>query len=225
MIKLLTATGCRPKAWAICELLMSRQDYQGAVEWIVVDDGPVAQPVNFQRKNWHVKVSRPTPFWKRGQNTQARNLAAGVQFVKEGEVVLIIEDDDHYAPDYISKMVEALESAELVGVKPSRYYNVATKRSQTMMNNAHSSLCSTAMRGKATEEFRKIVNGLAVKFIDIQLWKACSESRLIKEPRLCTGIKGLPGRGGIGTGHRSGFGREGTALQDWIGEDAALYES
>ena len=49
MLTLLTATGARPEAWAICEQLMARQTYAGPVRWVIVDDGPVAQPVAFQR--------------------------------------------------------------------------------------------------------------------------------------------------------------------------------
>jgi len=69
MLTLLTATGCRPQAWAICEELMRRQSYAGPVKWIIVDDGEVAQPITFKRSNWLVVVTRPEPFWKSGQNT------------------------------------------------------------------------------------------------------------------------------------------------------------
>ena len=49
MLTLLTATGARPEAWAICERLMARQTYAGPVRWIIVDAGPEAQPVTLQR--------------------------------------------------------------------------------------------------------------------------------------------------------------------------------
>lgn len=50
------------------------QDYKGPVRWVIVDDGKEAQPVTFQRDDWTLEVIRPTPFWRQGQNTQARNL-------------------------------------------------------------------------------------------------------------------------------------------------------
>lgn len=44
---------------------------------------------------------------------------------------------------------------------------------------------------------------------------------------LCIGIKGLPGRAGIGIGHRLGpnekTDHDGTILREWIGDDAARY--
>src|SRR5690606_8566975 len=78
LFTLLSATGARPEAWAICERLMARQDYAGPVRWVIVDDGPEPQPVTFQRDGWVLEVVRPEPYWQPGQNTQARNLAAGL---------------------------------------------------------------------------------------------------------------------------------------------------
>lgn len=74
MLTLLTATGARPQAWAICERLMMAQDYSGPVRWVIVDDGKEAQPVTFERDGWTLEVIRPAPYWRQGQNTQARNL-------------------------------------------------------------------------------------------------------------------------------------------------------
>ena len=63
MLHLLTATGARPQAWAICERLMAAQDYAGPVTWIIVDDGPEPQPVTFERAGWRLVVIRPAPLW------------------------------------------------------------------------------------------------------------------------------------------------------------------
>ena len=54
MLTLLTTTGCRQDTWAICEALMAQQTYDGAVRWVIVDDGEVEQTVNFQRDNWSI---------------------------------------------------------------------------------------------------------------------------------------------------------------------------
>lgn len=219
MLTLLIATGCRPQAWTISEKLLARQTYDGPVRLVIVDDGPVAQPVTLQREGWSIEVVRPQPHWEPGQNTQARNLAAGLNWIDDDELVAIWEDDDYYAPGYLADVAKWLDRRPLVGECRARYYNVATKRGQQLSNARHASLCSTAMRDEGLRAFRQVLKS-AEKFIDMQLWRACP-GRLY-ETRHVVGIKGLPGRGGIGCGHDRSFGRP-MKLADWIGEDAALY--
>ncbi len=227
MLTLLTATGARPEAWAICERLMLRQDYAGPVHWIIVDDGPMAQPVTFKRKGWTLQVIRPLPEWKPGQNTQARNLLAGLRDVDCRDRLVIIEDDDHYAPDWLRIADAALTAAELVGEFRARYYNIRLRRARQLSNTAHASLCSTAMRGEAIEAFRHACES-GTKFIDLKLWHHHGSRYLFGGNRVC-GIKGLPGRGGIGMGHAADFAGtadpDGRILRDWVGDDASLYLS
>lgn len=225
MLTLLTATGARPAAWAICERLMARQDYAGPVRWVIVDDGPAPQPVTFQRADWQLVVIRPAPFWQPGQNTQARNLLKGLEAIARDERVVVIEDDDWYAADWLSTAAERLERAELVGECQARYYNLPARRGRQLHNNAHASLCSTAMRGEALEMFRQVCRR-SQKFIDLDLWRRCRSRHLFTGGRV-VGLKGLPGRGGIGMGHSADF--QGTPdpdlalLRRWIGEDVELY--
>ena len=219
MLTLLTATGARPEAWAICEQLMARQTYAGPVRWIIVDDGPVAQPVTFQRAGWTLEVVRPQPYWEAGQNTQARNLAAGLEWIDADESVAIIEDDDWYGPGYLADVAKWLGHRPLAGECRARYYNMATGKGRQLNNERHASLCSTAVRGEGLRALRQAV-AKADTFIDMTLWRLCP-GRLYRT-RHVVGIKGVPGRGGIGTGHRDAFG-EPMNLRDWIGEDAALY--
>lgn len=225
VLTLLTATGARPHAWAICERLMAAQDYAGPVRWVIVDDGPEPQPVTFQREGWTLVVVRPAPHWQPGQNTQARNLQAGLAVIEAGERVAVIEDDDHYGPDWLSHVDAQLHRAELVGEGRARYYNVATRVGRQLHNDAHASLCATAMRGRALETFRHSCRR-APKFIDLDLWRRHPSRHLFGGHRV-TGIKGMPGRGGIGMGHRKDFGGtpdpDGALLRQWIGEDARLY--
>lgn len=219
MLTLLTATGARPEAWAICERLMARQTYAGPVRWVIVDDGPVAQPVTFQRAGWTLEVVRPQPYWEAGQNTQARNLAAGLEAIGPDESVVVVEDDDYYAPGYLADMARWLERRPLVGEMRARYYNIATGRGREMGNVRHASLCSTGVRAEGLRAFRAAV-AKADKFIDLTLWRSLP-GRLYST-RHVVGIKGMPGRGGIGCGHHDDFGGN-VRLRDWIGEDAALY--
>lgn len=225
MLTLLTATGARPAAWALCERWMARQDYAGPVRWIIVDDGPDPQPVTFRREGWQLVLVRPSPHWVPGQNTQARNLLKGLAAVGPEERLVIIEDDDWYAPDWLTTVAAELEHAELVGEHRARYYNVQQRRGRKLANTGHASLCSTAMRGSALRDFAGSCRSRP-KFIDLELWRRPRDRRLFGGHRV-VGIKGLPGRGGIGMGHDPDFKGEadvsGALLRHWIGEDAEVY--
>jgi hypothetical protein len=226
MLTLLTATGCRPQAWAICEELMRRQNYAGPVKWIIVDDGEAAQPITFKRKNWTLMVVRPETFWKPGQNTQARNLMAGMELVEAKDQLVVIEDDDFYSPDYLTWCATWLEEFDLVGESFARYYNVKSKMARPLSNGEHASLCSTSMKGAALEAFRKELQP-GVKFIDINLWRNFKGKKTLQKGNRVVGIKGLPGREGIGMGHRNDFAgqfdRSGSILRQWVGANADLY--
>lgn len=225
MLQLLTATGARPDAFALCERWMAAQTYAGPVTWIVVDDGPVAQPVTKSPKGWVQVVVRPAPFWQPGQNTQARNLLKGLDAVDPAHPLVIIEDDDYYSPEWLEHVAAMLDRAELVGEFLARYYNIAQRCGRQLSNKNHASLCSTAMRGRALETFR-IACKRNPKFIDLELWNR-HRSRFLFGGHRVVGIKGLPGRGGIGMGHRDDFrgdfDPDGALLRQWVGDDARHY--
>jgi len=224
MLTLLTTTGSRPQAWKICQKLMARQTYTGQVRWIVVDDGEKEQEIDFNpmRGVWHMEIYRPEPLWQPGQNTQARNLLTGLAVVKNEENLVIIEDDDFYANDWLETVEKQLQKAELVGESNARYYNIKKRMGREMVNRTHSSLCSTAMRGQAIETFRSVCRP-GIEFIDHILWQAHSNRQIFDGHRV-VGIKGLPGRQGIGMGHHEKFtgtrGNDGKLLLEWVGPDA-----
>lgn len=225
MLTLLTATGARPAAWALCERWMARQAYAGPVRWVIVDDGPQPQPVTFRRDGWQLVVVRPSPHWAPGQNTQARNLLKGLAAVGADERLAIIEDDDWYAPDWLTTVDRELDRAELVGEHRARYYNVQQRRGRQLANTGHASLCSTAMRGSALQDFADACRARP-KFIDLELWRRARGRHLFGGHRV-VGIKGLPGRGGIGMGHDAAFNGQadpdGALLRSWVGSDAEAY--
>lgn len=225
MLTLLTATGGRPEAFAILEKLMARQTYAGPVHWVIVDDVPPHQPVTFQREGWSLDVTHPGPLWSPGQNTQSRNLLHGLARVPKDARLVVIEDDDHYSHSWLEYVSGQLERAELVGEICARYYNVQTRQGRQLNNTQHSSLCSTAMRGAALDSFRTACE-LSPKFIDLELWRKHKSKALFRGNRV-TGIKGMPGRGGIGMGHKADFrgvsDRDGALLREWIGTDAEFY--
>jgi glycosyltransferase involved in cell wall biosynthesis len=177
---------------------MGNQTYTGPVRWVIVDDGKDPQKITIER-DWEIKVIRREPFWKPGQNTQAQNLLLGLKHCTDK--LAIIEDDDYYHPDWLTAVSEMLNHAELVGESHARYYNIRTKTAKTGKNKSHSSLCSTAMRGKAIQTFAR-VSRPNVRFIDKDLWQRHTDKKLFPT-NYVVGIKGMPGRNGIGTGHNS----------------------
>lgn len=224
MLTLLTMTGERPEAFALCQRWMARQTYTGPVRWIVVDDGRQESRIEAQER-WDVEVIRPEPLWSPGRNTQSRNVLAGLEAAGPEARLVIIEDDDWYAPSWLEVCVAALARAELVGESHARYYNVAQRRARQLDNQYHASLCSTALRGEALNTLRRACQG-SPDFIDIALWRD-HRNKLLFRGSGVVGIKGLPGRPGIGVGHSPKFGGEPDEqrkiLRSWIGADVAAY--
>jgi hypothetical protein len=220
MLTLLTATGCRPVAWEICQRLMERQTFRGQVHWIIVDDGDPQQPISL-RRGWSLDIARPTPRWQPGENTQLRNLRAGLAAVGPRDRVAIIEDDDFYDVDYLAQVDTWLNSADLVGESHARYYNVSSRRWTLCNNDRHASLCSTAVTGAGLIALRGVVAGSA-DFIDVDLW--AMQHGILYRTDYVVGIKGLPGRRGIGMGHMDDFGKldpDGAVLRGWCGTEYA----
>jgi len=228
MLTLLTATGCRPVAWAICERLMARQTYAGPVRWIVVDDGQEPQPVTFKRDRWTVEIVRPDVKWAPGLNTQATNLLEGIDRLTAEARLVIIEDDDCYAPEYLDRVNVWLDTAQLVGECAARYYQMGSGKYRQLSNRSHASLCSTAMRGRLALDLFRQECRRQDKFIDLGLWRKFIGTKALYESRMVVGLKGLPGRGGIGMGHRGDFAGErdakGAKFREWVGLNVDLYE-
>lgn len=230
-ITLITPTGGRPEAFALCEKYMARQTYKGKINWVVVDDCVPETNCTMGQT-----VIRPKPAWQPGQNTQSKNLQLALAAEHLDDKILFIEDDDHYAPGYLDLMSHWLDEAQLVGEKHTRYYNVRHRCSFISANKQHSSLCQTGFRIGILPLVKDICRQGA-KFIDMLIWSAAGERGKLYpfHPRfspgpvsgLCIGMKGLPGRLGIGMGHRQ-TGRwtpdpDMSTLQSWIGQDAANY--
>lgn len=225
MLTLLTMTGERPEAFKLCQKWMSRQTYKGKVRWVIVDDGRTPSEVANVNSKWNIEIIRPEPFWHPGQNTQARNILAGLDVINTDEKLVIIEDDDWYSPKWLETIDSELEKAELVGETHARYYNVSSRKAKRHDNRTHSSLCSSAMRGDAIRTLRSVCRP-GIQFIDILLWQAHSNNYLFDGSGV-VGIKGLPGRAGIGNGHSSKFNGKHDAkleiLNSWIGKDVKEY--
>lgn len=203
---------------------MAQQDYPGPVHWHVVDDGFVPLPMYFAHDWITLHPYRLPPM---DGNSQARNLRFLLEQVDPYYPTVIWEDDDYYAPDWLSTMANMSDQAELVGESQARYYHVPRRIGRQLRNTHHASLCATAIRDGAWHTlYQSCLPGK--QYIDMDLWKAHAHQYLFTGHRVI-GMKGLPGRPGIGMGHQSSFtgirDPEGTLLQQWMGDDAHTYLS
>ena len=214
---------------------MTQQTYQGDVLWVIVDDALPITTVNVRddfRPHWTIDKIFPRPAWM-GGNTQARNIKAGVDHLKKNynssviDLIFIIEDDDYYRPVYLEKMIDRKKKYFLIGEMNTIYYNVAVRRHINNNNRKHASLFQTAF---TWSEIPVLESCYDKKFIDVFLWSRTPQNKkmLFFDNFLSVGMKGMPGRGGIGAGHRAGMyftpDTEMKYLKGLIGEDAVHYE-
>ena len=228
MICCLTPTGGRPEGLELLARYISAQNYHQPIRWIIVDDCNPATPLP---ETYYapfgpieVEVIRPAWHWT-DTSTQCKSMALALDQVADDDTVIIFEDDDAYLPDHIVDTVKALETFSLVGERFSRYYNVATRRWQLIPGKNHASLASNGVRGDALRLLRNIC-AVGTRTIDCDLWKQFRGPKHLTEHANVIGIKGMPGRGGIGIGHRNGFGRPDTEdiLCQWLGDYAGAYD-
>ena len=227
-VTIITPTGGRPEALELCVRYVARQTWS-PIQWIVVDDGDPISPVppDFTFEDF-VRVY-PKPAWQPGQNTLARNILAALPEVKH-DVVFFFEDDDWYAADYIETQMQHLgEDFSIVGEVPARYYHLPTQQYRLLDNWTHASLCQTGIRREVFPLLEDLCRSQDQTFLDVRLWRQCKLSRSIHSSNRSVGIKGMPGRAGIGVGHRpeniGGWRQDPdlSVLSGWIGEDLELY--
>ncbi|MEM6413191.1 MAG: hypothetical protein AAF720_00855 [Pseudomonadota bacterium] len=226
MLTLLTPTGERPEAFSLLCRMMTLQDYNGPVHWIIVDDGAEPQPIDFNRDCWTLEVIRPKPVWQFGQNTQGRNLVEAMKCVASDALVTIVEDDDYYAPNWLSWIVANKDSAEVFGEGWAVYYNPIARMYFTHGNDRHCSLRCTVFSGGAIERFWNIIQTPRLLY-DIEFWKRSTDRKVFPQKRT-VGIKGMPGRAGLAQGHQPYGGKKDpdlSVLRKLIGDHADWYAS
>jgi hypothetical protein len=230
-IFLITPTGCRPAQFNLCQSFMKRQTYKGEVTWIIVDDcWPTTTDIvdkNF-RENWTIKKIYPKPIWEPGKNSQGRNIAAAINEIKrqkDVKAIFIIEDDDCYGPTYLEEMMLRLKGFHAIGETNSIYYNVLSRTYFQHPNTAHASLFETAFTVDVIPVLEKFYQ---TQYIDVHFWSNVKNKSLFRINNLAIGIKGMPGRAGIGGGHttlsRKPQDESMNHLKSLIGEDYKLYE-
>ena len=222
MLTLLTMTGARPEAWELCKRWMRNQTYAKPARWVIVDDGPDAQSLHGVPEEWQIDLVRRRPYWEPGQNTQALNILAGLDQIKPKEKLVIIEDDDYYRSEYLETIDKWLDMWELVGESHTTYLNVQNGGSYRCNNDKHASLCATGLTAQAIPLLSTIA-GKEHKFIDLHLWQQWRGASKLSDTDMVIGIKGLPGRPGIGAGHRMQGEADYAKIEAIIGPDAIHY--
>lgn len=232
LVTLITTTGGRPEALELCREFMKRQTYKGLIEWIILNDeekDTIFDILNINWVDWDITVIESLKLWKPGINTQRLNLDQAIKYIK-GDYILIIEDDDWYHPSYVETYVHLLQKFDVVGEGDAKYYNLPYKCWKNMENYNHASLCQTGFRRSVLETFESAVNSGHL-YIDLEFWKQVKAKNiphlLFNDLNLCVGIKGMPGRTGIGVGHTPIAFKSDPMLiklRELVGDDVELYK-
>ncbi|MEN6306910.1 MAG: glycosyltransferase family A protein [Anaerohalosphaeraceae bacterium] len=213
-------------------------------QWIVVDDGH--DPLAIDSTPECCQYIRRSPSLADPRHTMILNMQEAISRIR-GDVV-IIEDDEYYAPEYIETMADKLKSFELVGIGQSRYYHLPTGGYYIHRNMNHASLAQTAFRLSFLPHVASVLEGN--QWLDIRIWSIVNGSQAIvsdakpyeekrvsgdgrglifndyENPLYC-GIKGLPGRKGIGIGHKENTypakDRAREMIKIWIPDDYQTY--
>lgn len=242
-IVVLTPTRQRPAALEICRDYVARQKGIPGLLHLIVDGGPdytMREPTQMRETEAgvdEVVLRRWQPDNLPPALSLGDNVRHGLDYIRSvvgPAKVVMFEDDDWYAPDYVWWSVRELERRPLVGEGCSFYYNVQNRTWMTCNNHSHASLCSTAWDDEEIgDEIRnvlmKTLRSFRKAFLDVNIWKELGSQGKVFVPRpkrRVVGIKGVPGRKGIGVGHRRqrNSDRKGILLKRLIGDDAQRYE-
>ena len=231
-ITLITPTGGRPEAFALCKKWIAAQTLPPD-QWIIVDDGP--EPLECAGLPDFACYIRREPQASDPPHTLVVNVDAALSYIV-GDKILFIEDDEYYAPEYVQIISGLLDQYQIVGIGHSKYYHLPTGGYFQHANTKHASLAQTAFRREMLPLVRACVNlGMEKTWLDDNLWKEAQKSNGIKsyifkdeQVSLYCGIKGLPGRAGIGIGHKPKTykdqdDQERGILRQWIPRDYQVY--
>ena len=248
-VTVITLTGDRPEALDLCSRWMRDQTVKPD-QWLVIDDGEKPHPpVIPAQAGIHIDYIRREPCPDDPPHTMIINMKEAVKHVK-GDVIIIMEDDEYYAPRYIEALDEKLEKYEVVGVGRSKYYHLPSGKYLKDCNMDNASLAQTAFRASFLPEFVALLEG--DQYVDMRIWKHINATKTLRwndtdtspdrkingrgyifddgNEHLYVGLKGLPGRKGICWGHNGSHthyklhdttNRE--ILNNWIGANASVY--
>lgn len=102
--------------------------------------------------------------------------------------IAIIENDDHYKPEYLTQILRMTDGADFIGSEFTYYYNLRNRTWERTMHPNHSSLFCTAFRVSAMKDFKwNLANKV---FLDLDLWEYARRFRRTFVELPAIGIKG-----------------------------------
>ena len=222
----ITPTCDRPIGFALLEGFMARQT-RPPDQWIVADGGRF--PVRCNLGQQHSHVAGPS-----GAHNFAANLTRATELAT-GDMIVVFEDDDWYAPRHLETLVARIEAGALIaGDDDQRYYNVRY-RLWRRFNNVGGCFCQTAFHRSILPSLTAAIakhRQASTYGIDTTFWRSVPRTHWsIQRDQTVLGIKGLPGQAGLGIGHRPDESRnlwtgdpKLARLREWIGDDVVIYE-
>lgn len=204
-LALVTCTADQPIGMALCERFMQAQTAWGKmrIQWVVADDGDV--PAVCTLGQVHIRRRREPDCSP--SRSLCRNLKAALREVY-APLIAIIEHDDYYGPSHLEEIVAALTSRHnaLACGQMSRYYYNVERRCYRLVRDGAPALCQMALRAEAIPLLRKAAADMDSnnwRGVDLAFWRSVDANRRVELSQgSVVGIKGLPGRAGIGYGHR-----------------------
>lgn len=201
-LTLLTPTRNRAKCFGLLETYMKRQTLKWD-QWIVVNDGK--EPYTYTCGQTVVvrDASNDPPGtitldrMYRVPHSLCFNVLAGLPYVM-GDKVLIVEDDDWYGADYVRVLAEALDGADLVGLREHYYWHAGKRFYSVQSRSGHTAFACTAFRSKLLPLLRLIALE-GNPYLDKALWDSWegSKSLITHAGGLHVGVKGMEGEPGV----------------------------
>lgn len=242
-ISVITCTGDRPEVFELCKRWISHQTVKPE-EWVIIDDGitPMQKP-DFA----YAKYIRRLPQRTDPKHTMVLNFKEALKYVK-CDYIIIMEDDEYYAPNYIYEMLHYLRKYEVVGIGRNKYYHLPLGTYYVHNNMGHASLAQTCFRKSFIPEVNPLIEG--DEYLDVRIWNKLFPNETMFKPKpniveyvskdsrgiifddfknTYVGMKGMLGRYGIGSGH-NGIGQKDDdrkVLRSWVPnqEDYEIYTS
>lgn len=118
---------------------------------------------------------------------------------KKVDWVFVVENDDFYPKDYVSKFRPYLDNCEFIGDETTIYYHLKTRLYKKMVHHNRSSLFTTAFKVSAMATFDW--KSAKMVYFDMDLWKFASKR---KRAFIHTGAIGIKHSQGLcgGIGHK-----------------------
>lgn len=229
LVSIITCTGHRSEALALCQKYIERQTYKGPIQWIVVKDENTPHTLKTSNKNITIEQYHGPRMWTPEYNTHRGNMEFAMPKVA-GDVLFLIEDDDYYKPNYIELYVDMLKHVEAVGIAKAKYYHIKLPGWKILNNDKHASLASTAMTKWAYPYMTQAINS-GNMYMDAEFWTKIHEKQrphaLLGGSDVSIGVKGMPGREGITPSHRDMrdymIDPDISKLKEWMKGDYELY--